>query len=269
LSFIILFFLTACNDSDSTDPDLNSLDENGDRKYLEDLSDTWIATEEILSHSVNSDLVGDISTYEIVITKKSATIISLNDGNNSFTGQLTGTDIDFGYNFPHPTISGNTIYIRDTDLTLSADGSTIEGTFKKEIHSDPLFPTVDSVISFKATRNIEDTYENNDTLESAVETTPQLEYKANQFDDDWFTLTPSEDKLRLQINVTFQHNDGDIDLALYNALGTLIFEATSLNDNETIDVEVSLSQTYYLRIFGDSDGNKGNPYVLKWNNLSP
>jgi len=122
-----------------------------------------------------------------------------------------------------------------------------------------------SQIEFTATREIEDQYENNDTIETATATIAQASYDANQFDEDWFAIEPPANKLRLQISLTF--TNGDIDMELYNALGEAIFQSTSRNDGESMDLAVSLSQTYYIRVFGETEGNKGNKYTLTWNNI--
>ena len=265
-----LLSLTACVVSEDDDNNNPTPENNGLINYAENLGGTWNVTEEVLSSTAPSS-VGNETTYELTVVQNAtnANLLDFNDGTHEYDGQLSGKKVQFVYNYLLPEVTGYRAYINETDLTVSADGSKITGTYQRQIQdtsSLSIFNT--SQIEFTATREIEDQYENNDTLETATTTVAQTSYDGNQFDDDWFAIEPPADKLRLQIALIFTSADGDIDMELYNALGEVIFQSTSRSDGESMDLAVSLSQTYYIRIFGDTDGNKGNKYTLTWNNIA-
>jgi hypothetical protein len=118
----------------------------------------------------------------------------------------------------------------------------------------------------------EDAYEENDTLETAWH--PGYSWKRTwlssidgfgaQADDDWYQIDVDPGSERIKVNCQFTHAEGDIDIELYDSIGTMLAESTSVNDNEVIYYPVSNSGTYYVRVFY---GNAGNSYDLWWDDL--
>jgi hypothetical protein len=118
----------------------------------------------------------------------------------------------------------------------------------------------------------EDSYEENDTLATAWH--PGNNWKRKwlssidgfgaQADDDWYQIDVDPGSERVKVKCQFTHAEGDIDMELYDSIGTLLAESSSVNDNEIIDYTVSNSGTYYVRLFY---GNTGNSYDLWWDDL--
>jgi hypothetical protein len=97
------------------------------------------------------------------------------------------------------------------------------------------------------------------------ETAPLLiegEQKINrQFDDDWYRIDVAPGFENLTVDLSFNNNEGDIDLALYDANGTLVRSSTSATDNEQISMVVPNPGTYYIKAYY---GDTGNEYELQW-----
>ncbi len=118
----------------------------------------------------------------------------------------------------------------------------------------------------------EDNYEENDTLLAAFDITGherrllnKLDDYGIQKDDDWFKISARADTVELRAEVTFAHDDGDIDLALYNSNGALIRRSISTTDDESLVYSNPAEGDYYLRVYFD---NAGNEYDLTWSALS-
>jgi len=82
-----------------------------------------------------------------------------------------------------------------------------------------------------------------------------------QKDYDWFQISISTNALRLVVHLLFSDVEGDIDISVYNSVGTYITGSSSVTDNEYIDYTLPSIGTYYLRVYGD---NTGNTYDLLW-----
>jgi len=80
-------------------------------------------------------------------------------------------------------------------------------------------------------------------------------------DGDWFAVDVQEDSVLVQIECQFVHDDGDIDLILYDASGYEVAEAISENDNENIEYQIDYGGIYYIQVY--TNGNS-NEYNLKW-----
>ncbi len=114
----------------------------------------------------------------------------------------------------------------------------------------------------------EDNYEENDTRETAFNLTgnerrflSKLNGSGIQKDDDWFRISAGADTVELRVNATFIHEEGDIDLALYNSAGSLIRRSISSNDNESLVYPNPAAGDYFVRVYYD---NAGNEYDLTW-----
>lgn len=118
----------------------------------------------------------------------------------------------------------------------------------------------------------EDNYEENDSLAEAFDLTEfenrllsKLDGIAIQADDDWYKISADADTVELRAEVNFRHAEGDIDLALYNAGGSLISRSITTSDNEELVYNNPPRGDYYLRVYF---GNQGNEYDLSWAALS-
>lgn len=85
-----------------------------------------------------------------------------------------------------------------------------------------------------------------------------------QNDVDFYLIDVSFGFLQLQINLTFTHILGNIDMTLYNEWGSDIIKGDSPDDNEFIDVILDYPGMYFLVIYGY---NMGNEYDLRWDDI--
>jgi len=111
-----------------------------------------------------------------------------------------------------------------------------------------------------------DGYENNDSAATATAIVPgaYAGLTACSGDEDFFSITllPGD---KLSVNVTFPHNQGDIDLQLQAANGSQLALSNSSNNNESVGPYTAPSQgTYIIRVWLQSDLGSipGNSYSL-------
>lgn len=71
----------------------------------------------------------------------------------------------------------------------------------------------------------------------------------------------------LVVTASFAHDDGDLDLQLYDGNRTLVADSTSTTDNERIEFRARASGTYYLRVWGF--GGASSTYDLTLSSESP
>jgi len=125
---------------------------------------------------------------------------------------------------------------------------------------------------WNTTQPTDDAYEQNDFDSEAYDLSPWpamwLPFGLGvQFDEDWYTvyLDPGEEKIHVEL--TFSHAVGNIDIEVWywNGTFTHLTGSYSIDDNEYIDTNVPWPGTYYIRVFGD---NNGNLYDLWWEDLS-
>ena len=88
---------------------------------------------------------------------------------------------------------------------------------------------------------------------------------AVQDDDDWYQIAVSSGVLRVLVDCRFTDADGDVDIQLENASGTVLATSNSTTDNEYIDYCVPSSGTYYIRVYY---GDACNDYQLWWDDVS-
>jgi hypothetical protein len=122
----------------------------------------------------------------------------------------------------------------------------------------------------------DDNYEQNDwRLDAYVIAENQwlsnIDGLGKQSDDDWYDCRIITPDLVLDIDCTFTHADGNIDIALYDDMGNLLVESTSTTNNEHIDYEIDHLHTYkadrfYIKVYGDDNMND---YNLHWNGVPP
>lgn len=119
---------------------------------------------------------------------------------------------------------------------------------------------------------IEDPLEDNDTREAARPLpTPGPDFliylRACPGDDDWFSIIAIAGQ-ELQIDVSFSHAEGDIDISLFDPDGNWVADAHSVTDDERITYVASETGTYTLLVWliwdaGPTTGNDYFPYVYR------
>ncbi len=121
------------------------------------------------------------------------------------------------------------------------------------------------------TSQAEDVYEENDIRTSAYDlSVMERTWLSNiggfgvQKDSDWFEIDITSGFLRLVVHLLFYDVEGNINLAVYNSVGTYVTGVSTTTDNEYIDYVLPSSGTYYLWIYGD---NAGNTYDLLWDDI--
>ncbi|MBY8985229.1 MAG: PPC domain-containing protein [Candidatus Lokiarchaeota archaeon] len=85
-----------------------------------------------------------------------------------------------------------------------------------------------------------------------------------QGDIDFFYIDVTPGFRHLEVELLFNHIQGNIDMTLYDGEGNLIITSSSLDDNEYIDTFLSYPGIYFLLIQGD---NLGNEYDLWWDDV--
>ncbi|MCU7836959.1 MAG: trypsin-like serine protease [gamma proteobacterium symbiont of Taylorina sp.] len=118
----------------------------------------------------------------------------------------------------------------------------------------------------------DDSYEDNNTINTAYDLSSQEQTWLSsiagtgiQADDDWYKIFVEPGFERVIIDSTFTHANGDIDIRLYNAFGSILAESTSSTDNESIDYTVTGSGSYYIKVFF---ADASNSYDLKWDDVA-
>ncbi|MEM7061677.1 MAG: leishmanolysin-related zinc metalloendopeptidase [Cyanobacteria bacterium P01_B01_bin.77] len=117
----------------------------------------------------------------------------------------------------------------------------------------------------------DDSYEQNDFFSSAYDLSADeqvwlsdLSGLGVQSDDDWYKISVTPGYENVIVDLQFTDSEGDIDLALYDAMGQFITSSISTSDNEYIDIVVPESGDYYLQVYYD---DAGNAYDLWWDDL--
>jgi hypothetical protein len=83
-----------------------------------------------------------------------------------------------------------------------------------------------------------------------------------QVDDDYYVVDVPAGQLRLLVDIFFQHSFGDLSLEVFNAAQQSLGRATSLSDNETLDVFIpEAGGRFYILVEGPNDRV---PYRLQW-----
>lgn len=155
-------------------------------------------------------------------------------------------------------ISSCTVIINSVAGTPTINNQTSSEGYEQE---DPYEPNNLPEFAYDP---FDDNYEENDVPASAYYLYDKTWLSAIaglgiQADDDWYEIYV--DFVHLQVNLTFFHAAGDIDIAVISAELDYVTHSMSTTDNEYIDYVVPGSGTYYFWIRGD---NVGNEYDLWW-----
>ncbi|MFO7889180.1 MAG: carboxypeptidase regulatory-like domain-containing protein [bacterium] len=114
----------------------------------------------------------------------------------------------------------------------------------------------------------DDNYEENDDYTTAYNLSSyegtwlsSINGSGVQLDEDWYEIYVDPGELYLNIDVIFNHSDGNIDIGIYNGSLTWLGWASSTTDNESLNLILPQGGTYYIKVHW---GNAGNTYDLKW-----
>lgn len=110
--------------------------------------------------------------------------------------------------------------------------------------------------------NTDDTYEENDTRDGAstalvgsgVALSNGLGFGV-QSDDDWYVIRPDPSVPLVIVRATFTHDEGNIDLEVFDSGGSIIGTGVSSSDDEFVSIELHGESLFYVRVFGDDIGN--------------
>jgi hypothetical protein len=117
--------------------------------------------------------------------------------------------------------------------------------------------------------SFDDNYEENDAYTSAYNLTSYedrwlstIDGFGIQADNDWYEIYIEPGYQHLKVEVVFLHDYGDIDIEVYNISLYPVASSWFPYDNESINIILKTSGTYYLKLYYGDDGNK---YDLWWN----
>ncbi len=147
------------------------------------------------------------------------------------------------------------------------------GTYYLLVHGASLGNTYDLLWDDLLPAQTDDGYEENDLRTTAYDLTgSERQWLSSsgyglgmQVDADWYEIYANFDALRLMVYCIFSDAAGNIDIELYNSVGTLLQYSWSTTDNEYLDYIVSGEGTYYILVYW---GNGGNTYDLWWDDVS-
>ncbi|MBN2475981.1 MAG: pre-peptidase C-terminal domain-containing protein [Pirellulales bacterium] len=118
----------------------------------------------------------------------------------------------------------------------------------------------------------DDAYEQNDGRTTAFDLSgfeatwlSAIDGPGAQTDDDWYRIDVSPDGGRVIVDLTFVHDAGNLDVALYDTNGGLLAVSQSATDNEHVEAVVFAVAPYYLKVFGEGAGNR---YDLLWEDVA-
>ncbi|MGB0413415.1 MAG: PPC domain-containing protein [Coraliomargarita sp.] len=115
--------------------------------------------------------------------------------------------------------------------------------------------------------DLDDIYEQNDQLADAADVT-QLEgdlLEGIQFDDDWFEVLVPTQRVKLTLELDFVHDEGDLNISVYDVDGNELYTVDTQTDDETLVVPVDPfapdDVTYFVKVTGLGLGTE---YTLTW-----
>ena len=206
------------------------------------------------------------SEYDTYIAAWSGTRGDLNlIACNDDMGGTYQSELEVGLN------AGTTYYIEVAEFSAYLDGYSA-GDIKKGLNQKTVNPAgAGGLLNFNVTQPADftdDPYEENDSRETAHDLSAtrgawlsDLLGYGIQNDNDWYKIHVTSGSERILVDLRFTHNEGDIDLSLFDADGNMLDYSNSITDNEYIDYEVPAGGDYYLKVYYD---NAGNQYDLWW-----
>ncbi len=107
-----------------------------------------------------------------------------------------------------------------------------------------------------------DGLEPNDSVQQAsdaLEADGPVESRICQGDEDWFGIDVGVGDV-LRIDLTFLHQDGDLDMALFDAAAREVEVSESTDNNESLEWTVERAGTHFIKVYGYEDA--ANAYAL-------
>jgi len=113
---------------------------------------------------------------------------------------------------------------------------------------------------------VEDAFEENDTRAAAADISDREDdvVSAALLDEDWFRIDLAEAGT-LTVDLSFAHEDGNVDLRLTDASGQLLAESLSATDDERARLEIDGARSVFARVTG---AETGTAYTLEWGFLA-
>jgi|GEM_PF-996841 len=147
------------------------------------------------------------------------------------------------------------------EVSLAADAGIVPGnTYSLELQ------IVDT------TACSDDSQEDNDVqADAAPISSPTLSgLQSCPLDDDWFFF-PLAAGQTADIDALFAHSDGDVDLFLYDAAGSLLASSSSTTDNESVTASAITDEDFFVEVVlaTDQGPNAGNAYDLSIASSTP
>ncbi|QGJ69458.1 Hypothetical protein PBC10988_11400 [Planctomycetales bacterium 10988] len=253
--------------------------------YFDDLNWLWFDNTSSFSSTISTSFLQSGNNFQVS-----------NQVYNTGTADAVGVEIAY-YLSLDPNVTTSDFFIGSTTVNVDALDSTRafmnttipaaipDGTYYVGWIIDPNNNTAEydfggseadqDIYPFTVTltsSQIDDAYEENDTLATAYDLRGfENTFLSNiagpglQYDNDWYRISVTPNNLQIQITATFSHAFGDIDIALYDANGSVIVSSLGTTDTEFINYTVPTAGDYYIRVFF---GNNGNPYDLIWDGVS-
>ncbi len=121
---------------------------------------------------------------------------------------------------------------------------------------------------------MDDNYENNNKIQQAFDFSENEQTLLSDInglgvalDNDFYEIQATEGSLDIFVELTFNHNEGNLDLFLFDSTGNEIASSNSLDDNEIIDFTVDKAGTYYIQVTSGDGTFSGNTYDLFWDDV--
>ncbi|MCB9593539.1 MAG: hypothetical protein H6719_12465 [Sandaracinaceae bacterium] len=201
---------------------------------------------------------GDEDFFAIAVGMGDEVVVTV-DGFSHSAG-----DLDLELRAADGTILGTSASVRDSESVTYCNGDAAT-TLTARVFG---FSSAENAYSFRADVApdpagccVDDLGEDDDSRTTARTLTftsdvASAEGTACSGDDDWLAI-PMSGPGTIDVLVLFDHALGDIDIALYDPMGTRLRSAVSSTDDEMMTVDVSGGGTYTLRIysFGARGGN--------------
>ncbi|KPA18598.1 secreted protein containing Peptidase, archaeal and bacterial, partial [Candidatus Magnetomorum sp. HK-1] len=203
----------------------------------------------------------------------------INSGDATFSGEIAAAihnnngnflaDIERKYNFSLMANQTRTLSFQTDSMNVAAGNYQVQIKFKSDNGNWDLVQGYTNPVSIQIKEQItDDQYEENDSYETAYNLTS---YKNSwiqgiQSDEDWYKIFVDEGAEHIQIDLSFTHDAGDIDLKLFDANNSNLQSSTSSDNNELIEYTVPNGNAwYYIKVYYD---NAGNDYRLMWKSMA-
>jgi hypothetical protein len=203
----------------------------------------------------------------------------INSGDAAFSGEIAAAihdnngnflaDIERKYSFSLVSNQTQILSFYADSITLAPGTYQLQIKYKSVNGNWDIVPGYTNPVSIQIEQDItDDQYEENDSYETAYNLTSFKNswLQGIQSDADWYKIFVDQGNERIQIELRFTHDAGDIDLKLFDENNTNLQSSTSSDDNELIECTVPAgNQWYFIKVYYD---NAGNTYTLKWESMA-